>query len=171
MKHPVLLLNASEEIISVIGWRKAVKLYLNDSVEKPYGFDDYYDIKLPRGNVFKLPCVLMLKQYVLIPVKRLNITKNNIFKRDGYICQYCSKKTFGKDATIDHILPRSRGGRHRWENVVCCCKSCNEKKADRKPEECGMRLLSTPKVPKAREILTYNIGENVEKWSRWTKTL
>ena len=80
-----------------------------------------------------------------MPCKEFSPTRKNIFRRDRHICQYCSCKLEGPNATVDHVLPRSRGGKHKWDNVVACCLSCNRKKGDRTPSEAKMDLLSNPK--------------------------
>jgi len=93
---------------------------------------------------FILPLVIKLKEYVPIPYNGVVFTRKNIFLRDNYTCQYCGKNG---NLTIDHVVPRSRGGDDAWENVVACCVRCNNRKGDRIPEEEGMKLIGTPYKP------------------------
>ena len=80
-----------------------------------------------------------------IPFKDLSPSRKNIFKRDNYICQYCEIKLDTETATVDHVVPRCRGGKHEWNNVVTCCLKCNRKKGDKTPTEANMPLKKTPK--------------------------
>ena len=93
---------------------------------------------------YKIPHVIKLKDYVPLPYNGVVFTRKNIFLRDNYTCQYCGKTG---NLTIDHIVPRSKGGEDVWENVVTCCVRCNNRKGDRMPEEEGMKLIGTPYKP------------------------
>lgn len=139
----VTLYNGSFEKIFDIDWRRAVLLLMNGKVISCTE-EEFIDIRTGSG-IFKLPKHIALKKYVYIPYRDFSPTRKNIFRRDDHTCQYCSCKLQGTDATIDHVLPRSRGGKHRWENVVACCLSCNRKKGDRTPSEAKMELLTNPK--------------------------
>jgi 5-methylcytosine-specific restriction endonuclease McrA len=100
--------------------------------------------KVLYGN-FHLPTVIRLRSYVKIPYKEISLSRRNVLHRDNYTCQYCGDRRH--DLTIDHILPRSRGGVDSWENVVAACLKCNVKKGDRTPREAGMSLMTTPRRP------------------------
>jgi len=139
----VSLYNSRYEKIFDIDWKKAILLLMNGKVISCTE-EEFIDIKTTSG-IFKLPKHIALKKYVYIPYKEFSPTRKNIFRRDRYICQYCSRKIEGSEATIDHVLPRSRGGKHRWDNVVACCLSCNRKKGDKTPIEAKMNLLCNPK--------------------------
>ena len=143
MTEVVSLYNVSYEKIYEIDWKKAVVLLVNDKVSSATT-DEYIDIPTTSG-IFKLPKHIVLKKFVYIPFKEFSPTRKNIFRRDNHTCQYCSCKLHGTDATIDHVIPRSRGGKHRWENVVSCCLKCNRKKANKTPSEAKMNLLTIPK--------------------------
>lgn len=114
-----------------------------------------------------LPTVIRLRSYVKIPYKEISLSRRNVLHRDSYTCQYCSDRRH--DLTIDHILPRSRGGTDNWENVVAACLKCNVKKGDRTPREANMPLLSTPKRPTSHvsfEISKHsNSGQNT--WGKY----
>lgn len=92
-----------------------------------------------------LPTVIRLRSYVKIPYKEISLSRRNVLHRDSYTCQYCSDRRH--DLTIDHIIPRSRGGADTWDNVVAACLRCNVKKGDRTPREASMPLLTTPRRP------------------------
>lgn len=115
------------------------------SVLKPQDGDDF--IKSAKDK-FKIPEVVVLTRYDKLPTHRVTFSRRTLYKRDAYKCQYCGKTPKTEELTIDHILPRSRGGKTTWENCVICCLPCNARKADRLPEECGMKLRKQPKKPK-----------------------
>ena len=148
MTEVVSLYNASFEKIFELDWKKAVILLINGKVVSGYEYIDdpnpFIEIPSPSG-IFQLRKHIVLKKYVYIPYREFSPTRKNIMRRDNHSCQYCSCKLEGENATIDHVLPRSRGGKHRWENVVACCLKCNRKKGDRTPTEAKMPLLTTPK--------------------------
>ena len=93
------------------------------------------------------PDVIMLKKYGEIPPRRINLSKINLARRDHYSCQYCGKPLPIKAVTVDHVMPRSRGGGNSWENCVSACSDCNSRKADQTPQEAGMRLRGKPVKP------------------------
>ena len=163
----VLLLNASEEVLGVIDWIKAVKLVIAGKAIKPYNYEDYHEIKTTSG-VLKLPTVIVLVEYVRIPFRKCKMTKKNLYIRDGGVCQYCSKKLTKTLFTMDHVLPKSRGGKNTWENMVSCCKPCNVRKKNRTPSEANMKLLAVPAPPNKDFILikVYDNGHN-QLWERW----
>jgi len=106
--------------------------------------DDY--IKTPQFRL-RVPRVIVLGRYQSSPPRTVRFNRRNIYLRDGYRCQYCGCRPAHDDLTIDHVMPRSRGGRSTWENVVLACTKCNTKKGDKLPAECGMHLMSHPKRP------------------------
>ena len=171
--NKVLLLNASEEILKIITWKHAVKLMLTGKAKKPYGHDDEYEIKTVSG-VFRLPTALVLVQYVHIPYKNVAVTKDNVLKRDKFICGYCGKKLSSTTGTVDHITPTSRGGKHEWVNVVAACKPCNNKKDSMTLKEAekkfGMKLKIQPHVPSRDFMVLTGIDTNThETWTRWVE--
>jgi 5-methylcytosine-specific restriction endonuclease McrA len=166
-KKYVLLLNASEEIITVISWKRAITLLFSGKAEKPYNYENYHDIQISNGNFYKLPTAIILTDYTSIPFRKYKPTKRNVAKRDKHLCQYCGKK-MANDFTIDHVVPKSRNGSNRWENLVTSCYSCNLKKGNRTPDEAGMKLKSKPAAP--REKLLNPIAyepEMQDQWDRW----
>jgi 5-methylcytosine-specific restriction endonuclease McrA len=97
--------------------------------------------------VFRVPEVILLSKYDKLPQHKIHFSRRTIYKRDANTCQYCGCQPGTEELTIDHVLPRSRGGKTTWENCVLACVACNSKKADRTPEECGMKLRKQPKKP------------------------
>lgn len=106
-----------------------------------------------RSVKFKMrvPSIVLLVAFDRLPERQVKFSRQNIYARDSYCCQYCNSKR-GKNnnlrLTIDHVVPRSKGGKSTWDNVVCCCYRCNQKKRDRTPREAGMVLLKIPKKPR-----------------------
>jgi 5-methylcytosine-specific restriction endonuclease McrA len=138
----VTLYNVSYEKILELDWKHAVILFIKGKVASCTD-DQFLEIKTSSG-VFKLPLHVVLKKYVYFPRRELSPTRKNILKRDSQTCQYCKCGLNSENCTIDHVLPRSRGGKHIWENVVSCCLRCNRKKGDRTPQEANMPLEKTP---------------------------
>src|SRR5699024_4699097 len=97
---------------------------------------------------FQLPSVLRLQRRVRIPRRRVSFTRQNIYRRDAYRCQYCGEKFPANLLTFDHILPKSRGGDTSWTNIVACCQPCNRRKCSRTPDEAQMPLLNIPTEPR-----------------------
>lgn len=143
MNATISLYNVSYQKIVDIDWKHAVILMINGKVSSCTE-DEYVDIPTSSG-VFKLPLHVVLKKYVNIPYREVSTSRKNIFKRDDYTCQYCEIKLDSETATVDHVLPRCRGGKHEWKNVVTCCLKCNRKKGDKTPNEANMPLRKTPK--------------------------
>ena len=108
-----------------------------------------YDEEISSPSVtFKLPSVIVLKTVVKFISRGIRPSRKNILWRDKNQCQYCGGIEAPNDMTIDHMIPRSRGGGNTWSNLVTCCKKCNQKKRDRTPEEANMSLLNKPRRPK-----------------------
>ena len=143
MTRVVSLYNVSYQKLLEIDWKHAVILLINGKVA-PCTEDEFAEIRTGNG-IFKLPLHIVLKKYVNIPFKELSPCRKNVFKRDDYKCQYCAVKLDSETATIDHVLPRCRGGKHEWGNIVTCCLKCNRKKGDKTPHEANMPLVKLPK--------------------------
>jgi len=158
----VLLLNASEEVLRWIEWQRAVSSLFSGKAEAPYNYEHYYEIPHSSG-VFLLPKAIRLCKYIRVPRPKVYLSRKNIHRRDEHICQYCGTRVDGH-ATIDHIIPRSRGGRNTWENLVCCCTKCNTKKGDSTPKEAKMPLIRRPEEPKYLHIGEVELSS---VWSRW----
>jgi 5-methylcytosine-specific restriction endonuclease McrA len=142
---PVLVLNASFQPLSVIPERRLIVLLSKHKVT----FVDNEVRELIEESIrarrleLERPVIVQLLANVRVPRAILQPTRSNILLRDDETCQYCGKRS--RDLTLDHILPRSRGGQDTWENMVACCRHCNGKKGDRLPKEANMHLLRQPR--------------------------
>ena len=141
----VLLLNKECEPLNITSWKRAFVLLIKgkaEYIEKLTELEDYIKI----GDYY-IPKTIKLTYEMAIPELELPFSRENIYIRDGYTCQYCGKKFESEELTLDHVFPKSRGGGTSWDNIVACCKKCNQKKADRTPEEACMPLLHEPEKP------------------------
>ena len=101
-----------------------------------------------------MPRVIRLLTYDRLPRQKVKFNRRNIFARDGNRCQYCGKRFATSELSLDHVVPRSRGGRATWENIVCACLKCNVRKGGRTPREAGMRLIREPVEPRTSPSLS-----------------
>jgi len=146
MKKQVLLLNQDNTPLNIITVGKAFKLMSNDKVWIDETSPEFYEL-ISVSKIVKIPKILILKYYVKLPFKKVPPTRRNVFHRDQYVCQYCGKDLCDKTATIDHIVPRCRGGGSTWTNMVAACKPCNLSKGNRTPKEAKMEIKNKPKEP------------------------
>jgi 5-methylcytosine-specific restriction endonuclease McrA len=142
MHQPVLVLNASYEPINVCAARRALVLVLKGVASAEEHASAY--VHSARHSL-NLPSVIRLLEYRRIPHQSRSLSRKNILMRDRYTCQYCQKTYPASDMTLDHVIPRSRGGDSSWENLVACCHHCNNKKGSRTPEEAGLKLVRPPR--------------------------
>jgi 5-methylcytosine-specific restriction endonuclease McrA len=140
----VLLLNSSYEPLKVISWQRAVTMFFTGKVEI---VEEYEQCIRSVSLVIKAPAIVRLLRYVHIGRRSPPLCRTNVLARDRFTCQYCAKPLSIREATIDHVVPRSQGGKTSWENVVCCCSHCNRRKGGRTPKEARMALLSKPGRP------------------------
>lgn len=140
----VLLLSRSYEPISIIRWQKAISMLFLNKVEV---IEEYNSYVHSTSITLKIPSVVRLLNYFKRPYRRVKFNKANVLIRDGWKCCYCGKGLSNKDFTYDHVIPRSRGGRTDFENVVSCCVECNTKKGDYLPHEVGFNLRKRPVRP------------------------
>ncbi|MFM2080847.1 MAG: hypothetical protein RLZZ124_1809 [Cyanobacteriota bacterium] len=136
----VLVLNASYEPLNITSWRRATVMVLKGKAE---GLEHAGDQLLRPG--LARPTVIRLRQFVRVPFRPLPLTRRNLFQRDGHCCQYCG--SHGDRLSVDHVIPRSRGGEHSWDNVTTACLRCNVNKGNRTPREAGMVLARQPGRP------------------------
>lgn len=145
LRGRVLVLNASYEPINVCTVRRAIVLIIKDKADVL----DEHDVALhSEKSSITRPSVIRLRTYVRIPYHsyRRKITRRAVFARDRWECQYCGRRG---SLTMDHVVPRSKGGETSWENVVACCASCNRRKGDRSVSQSGMKLRTHPMAPHA----------------------
>lgn len=149
-QHPALVLNAdfrplSYYPLSLWSWQDAIKAVFLDRVDI---IAEYDAVVHSQRSAIRIPSVVVLREYVR-PRKRVAFTRFNLFLRDDFRCQYCGSRG---DLTFDHVVPRSRGGRTSWENVVAACSPCNLKKANRSLRQSGLKLRCTPRRPTTEEM-------------------
>ena len=164
----VLLLNASYEILRVVDWKKAVSLLMSGKAASPHNNTEEYEIRSTNG-VFCLPKVLALIRYVKTPYKESLPTKKNVMIRDKWTCQYCGITSKNRsNLTIDHVVPRSRGGDSSWTNLVAACEECNCKKGNKTPKECRMPLKNKPFKPSHSHMIMKRVSESIlSEWIVW----
>jgi len=151
----VLLLNITYEPLKIINWKKALTLLFLGKVEVLEEYDkEIHSVSF----TIKLPSVVRLLKMIKWTKRPVKFSRQNIYIRDNYRCQYCGKKLSPEELTYDHVIPKSKGGKTVWENIVTCCPSCNRKKGGRTPEEAGMRLLKKPTRPKWLPAIRITIG-------------
>ncbi len=156
-----LVLNATFEPLSIVPTRRAICLVLSDKAEIIE--DDGTQI---RAETFVMPgpLVIRLRYVVKVPYhRRTAMSRRAIFTRDNHRCQYCG----GHADSIDHVMPRSRGGMHVWENVTAACRGCNLKKRDRTPQEAGMALANQPHTPRELAWVAVSVGRVPEEWKQY----
>ncbi len=139
-----LLLSQGYEPIKVISWQRAITLLSLGKVEV---VEEYTDEIRTITVVFKIPAVVRLLRAFRRHAKPVKFSRVNIYARDGYRCQYCGVRCGIGELTYDHVVPRAKGGKTTWENIVSACYPCNGKKGNRTPAEAGMKLKSVPARP------------------------
>jgi 5-methylcytosine-specific restriction endonuclease McrA len=153
-----LVLNATYEPLSVVSSRRAACLVLSDKAEIVH--DDGTQLRSARQSIAS-PTVIRLRYVVKVPYhRRTALSRRALFVRDDHKCQYCS----GLADSIDHVMPRSRGGQHEWTNVVAACRPCNLRKRDRTPDEANMRLARPPFTPRELAWIVVSVGRVPESW-------
>lgn len=112
-----------------------------------------------------VPSVVRLGAYIRVPHKRIMLSRKNIIKRDGGVCQYCGRKA--APMTVDHVIPKNMGGKDTWENLVAACAVCNNRKGQRTPEQAGMKLVRKPRRPNHITFIKQFIGVKDTSWKRY----
>jgi 5-methylcytosine-specific restriction endonuclease McrA len=157
----VLVLNNDFTPVSVTDFARGFKLVYKGKAEV-LEHDEENPIVTDQ-KVYKRPSVIRLLKYVVLPFKKLKPTRENIFRRDGMKCVYCDST---KNLTIDHVLPRCRGGANTWDNLTTCCSKCNNKKDDRTPEEAGMKMRQKPFKPGYGYFIR-NFAKGIDVWTAY----
>jgi 5-methylcytosine-specific restriction endonuclease McrA len=159
MNSRVLVLNQDFSPLMVCSVERAfILVYLKKSeLIRPANGHKLHSVT----QTYPMPSVIRLNRYVNAPYKGVNLTRQNIFKRDNNECQYCGTR---KDLTIDHVTPRARGGVDTWTNLVTACKKCNAKKGDYSPEEANMPLRRKPYKPSYSIFLRDHLSGQASEW-------
>lgn len=166
MNGRVLVLNSTYEAINVCTTRRAIVLILKGIARAEERHDGYFHSTRTRIPV---PSVIRLTEYVHIPFERKSLSRKNILLRDHNTCQYCGRVHTPGELTLDHVIPKSKGGHSNWDNLVACCKRCNNRKGNALPDEVGMRLLKHPQAFSLhvnRQIMRY-LGRSDASWRKY----
>lgn len=164
MSEPVLVLNANFEPLNVCTTRRAMGLIFSgkaEMIENGRGYIHTVRRRFPRPSVIRIG--YMIKR----PRARVRLSKREIFRRDNYTCQYCGSRE-GR-LTLDHVVPRHQGGRHRWENLVTACAKCNLRKGGRSLDQAPMSLRRRPHEPRADAV--YLFGNHLDDNEGWLQYL
>lgn len=162
MNSSVLVLNQNYEPLNVCNARRAIVLLSRGKAEVLEHSQG--ELRTPSMH-FRRPSVIRLVYLIKRPRPKVRLSRREVFLRDKFTCQYCGMKT--KDLTIDHVVPRHRGGRHTWDNLVSACKSCNHRKGGKAPEEVRMTLIRKPFEPKASTY--YSLHQHLQTYIEWQK--
>ena len=158
---PVLVLNQNYQPLNVCTARRAIVLLSNDKAELLES--GLGAIRTPF-HAIPTPSVIRLMYLIKRPILKRRLSRKEVFIRDNYACLYCGRET--KQLTVDHVMPRFRGGTHSWDNVVSACISCNHRKAGRTPQEAGMNLPREARPPRANP---YSLFTNKPLQDGWYK--
>ena len=166
LNKPVLVLNASYEPVHVCAVRRAlILIFKGVAITEEAGEGRIHSPSVS----FDVPSVIRLLEYRRIPHQVRAISRKNILIRDQYTCQYCNREFGAADLTLDHVVPRSRGGNNTWENLVASCLRCNNRKGDRLPAEASMKLRRPPRpftLHTSRSLMR-QIGGQHQSWRKY----
>ena len=182
LSQPTLVLNRSWVAIDTTSVLGALRLLFKGSAVavrpdnyEVHGFESWADLAVEPDEPhirtarlrIRVPEVIALTRYNKVPRRSVTFTRRNLFQRDKRRCQYCGARPGTAELTIDHVLPRSRGGTSTWCNCVLACIACNRRKSDRTPVEAGMRLRATPVMPKWRPTLDVAVAQMRQSWQKF----
>jgi 5-methylcytosine-specific restriction endonuclease McrA len=158
----VLVLNQNYEPLNVCNEKRAIVLVNRGKAEV---LEHGQGVLRSPSQSVQRPSVIRLIYLIKRPRPKARLTRKEIFVRDGYTCQYCGSR--GKDLTLDHVIPRHRGGRHTWENLVSACRACNHRKGGKMLEEARMSLRRPPVQP--RVTTYYILHQYLQTYNEWQK--
>jgi len=159
----VLVLNQSYEPLNICPAKRALALIISGKAEM---LDNGLGRVCTSASSYAIPSVIKLEYIIRRPLVERKLTRVGIFHRDGYACQYCGREG---QLTIDHVLPRFRGGPHTWDNIVACCIPCNRKKANLTLEQSGMKLKRAPAKPRNSYgfVIPERYQNHTERWRKY----
>jgi 5-methylcytosine-specific restriction endonuclease McrA len=158
-----LVLNASFEPLCVVPTRRALMLVIEGKAEQVSSTERAFH---SERQTWPEPSIVRLCYYVRVPYQaRVALNRRAVFVRDGHRCQYCNAPA----ENIDHVIPRSRGGTHTWDNVVAACRPCNARKMDRLLPETNMHLRRQPRPPRERIWILASVGSVRQEWERYLR--
>lgn len=159
----------------VLAYRQVAQIICPDTY-RAYEFEDWAELSLAAGGdavvttpvlKIRVPEIIVLTRYAGFPRRGVSFSRRNIYRRDGYMCQYCGARPGSELLSIDHIVPRSRGGKSSWENCALACLSCNKRKANRSLEESGLVLRRPPFRPSWSGALEISLGRRKASWEKF----
>ena len=161
-----LLLNTTYEPLKVISWKRAIIMLTLGKVEVVEEYDK--DVRSITLSI-KMPSVVRLLRFVKGSKRKIKFCRANIYARDKHTCQYCGEKHPTSELTYDHVIPKARGGRTEWENIVTACFDCNKRKGHRLPREVDMRLKRKPRRPEWLPVinLSFRLTQPPEDWKNY----
>ncbi len=162
MKDKVLILNQDFSAIALCSVNKAFVLVYLKKAETVSKAKEAFLRTI--NHTYPVPSVIRLQNYVRVPYHGIALSRHNIMRRDDYSCQYCGAV---KDLTLDHLLPRSRGGETSWLNLVTACMRCNTRKGNRTPEEAGLKLHRKPIKPSLQYFLKMHVNAYNQDWGTY----
>lgn len=194
----VLLLNAHYMAMRVVSARRAFTLlFKRDEQQQPvaeivhiedgryvsYNFDDWaalsrfkhefepagYDWVHTVRFAIAVPRIVRVLTFSRLPRQDVKFNRRNIFARDHNTCQYCGKRSSTSELSLDHVIPRSRGGKSTWDNIVCACLRCNVRKGGRTPQEAGIHLIRTPVKPRRNPVIHFKLSD--DRYASWKQFL
>lgn len=188
LSHNVLVLNQNYLAIRIVNVKRAFCLLFRELAEvvhvergryTSYDYSEWCELSLlarefePDAHDWirtvrfeiAVPRIIRLAFYDRLPKQAVKFNRRNLYARDGNRCQYCGKKFPTTDLSLDHVVPRSMGGRTTWENIVCACLKCNIKKGGRTPDMAGMTLISHPKKPRRNPVITVKLAD--DRYASW----
>jgi 5-methylcytosine-specific restriction endonuclease McrA len=157
------MLNQNYEPLTICSARRAIVLLFQGKAEMIETADGL-KLRSVRDS-YALPSVVRLQQFRKVPFKRIMLTRKNVITRDDHRCQYCG--IIRGAMTIDHVIPKKLGGADTWENMVCACVRCNNKKGDRTPEQAGMMLLRKPTRPSHIAFIQRHVSSADHRWRQY----
>lgn len=177
LDRQVLVLNRLWQPVNICGVRRALSLLFLEHAEVVHALGgtnfhthdaeswmlqsaDYEGADVVHGvsTQIRVPAIIVLRTFDRLPKQDIKFTRQNVFERDRYTCQYCGKRFDPRELNIDHVIPRAKGGRTSWENVVCSCIRCNTRKANKLPSQAKMFPLNEPGTPKWRPLFGVGAG-------------
>jgi len=165
MDASVLVLNATYEPLNVVSVRRAIVLLLKEKAEV---VDATRETLRSERTEYHCPLVIRLVAYVKVPRQMgLPLTRRTVLARDQYTCQYCGTQPGKNSLTVDHVIPRSKGGLTAWENVAAACGACNQRKGNRTPHEANMLLRSKPSRPRYIAVVLLGHGNAPNVWHKY----
>ena len=182
LSQPTLVLNRSWLAITTTTVRRALSLVYQEAAAvicpetyETHDFDSWIGVAVARDEDcirtvtmrLKVPEIIVLKAYNKLPKRTVAFSRRNLYRRDAYTCQYCGGRPGSEELTIDHINPRSLGGRTTWRNCALACVECNKRKANRTLTRSGMRLRRTPKVPNWSWDVEIAVGRRRASWEHF----